>query len=49
MAIDKNARVPNLLLDKIFPHPSINGGIIFALSLAFIIYVILKKPLLGMN
>ena len=37
MAIDKNARVPNLLLDKIFPYPSINGGH-FAIIVGVIIY-----------
>lgn len=47
MAIDKNARVPNLLLDKIFPYPSINGGIIFAIIVGVIIYVILKKTTFG--
>lgn len=47
MAINKNARVPNLLLDKIFPYPSINGGIIFAIIVGVIIYIILKKTTFG--
>ena len=47
LPVHKNARVPNLLLDKIFPYPSINGGIIFAILIGILIYILLKRTIFG--
>lgn len=47
LAIASSARVPTFFLDKILPYPSMNGGIIFAVLVGIIIYIILQKTTFG--
>ncbi len=46
-AVASSALVPSFFLDKIFPFPSMNGGIIFAILVAIILYIILQKTTFG--
>ncbi len=43
----ENANIPKFGLDKIFPYSSINGGIIIAIALAVLIYILLYKTTFG--
>ena len=40
-------QTPKLLLDKIFPDSQINGGILIAVLLAVMVYILLNKTTLG--
>ena len=43
----KGVSTPKMLLDKLFPGSQINGGIIIAILLAIIVYVMLNKTTFG--
>lgn len=45
--IPKNAQLPVMGLDKIFPDSSINGGIIIAIAIAVAVYILLYKTTKG--
>jgi simple sugar transport system permease protein len=42
-----NVQTPKMGLDKLFPGSQVNGGIIIAIALAIIIYIILTKTTFG--
>lgn len=45
--VPKNAQIPNMGLDKLFPRSSINGGFIIAIIFVIVIYIILNKTTFG--
>ena len=47
MAVPAEANIPKMGLNQIFPNSSVNGGIIIALALAVLMYIILQKTKFG--
>lgn len=42
-----SGRIPTFFLDKIFPYSQINGGIIIAIIVGIILYIVLQKTTFG--
>lgn len=47
LSLPKNAEIPKMGLDKIFPKSSVNGGFFIAVLFVIIIYIILNKTTFG--
>lgn len=45
--VNANAVIPKWGLDKVFPYPSVNAGIIIAILVVIIIYIVLNKTTFG--
>ena len=44
-----NVATPKLGLDAIFPNSQVNGGIIIAVVLAVLVYILMTKTTLGLS
>lgn len=47
MTVASTANIPKIGLDKLFPESSINGGILVAILLAVLLYILLNKTTFG--